>query len=93
MQNKVRSRDLEAVDRLLEDTVVLRPTGAHLHRMLHRVLRAVHTLVTPGRFIQPNPEHEHTEVAVSGDDLRQTKRDDAWRFSSGPSWRTQSVEV
>ena len=52
---------------------MLRPSGAHLHRILQHVLRAVHTVVTPVRFA----EHERTEIAVSGDDLRQTKREDA----------------
>ena len=58
--------------------------------MLHRVLRAVHTVVAPGRFVPPNPEHERTEVAMSSDDLRQTKREDAVTslqplFKEGPS--------
>ena len=45
--------------------------------MLHRVFRAVHTVVTPGRFVTLSPEHELTEVVVSGDDWRQMKRVDA----------------
>ena len=52
---------------------MLRPNGAQLYR----VLQVVYTVVTPGRFGPPNPETERTEVAVSGDDLRQTKRVDA----------------
>ena len=48
---------------------------AHLHRMLHRVLRAVHTEASAGRFVPSNPEP--AGAAVSGNDLRQTKREDA----------------
>lgn len=57
--------------RLQENTVVPCQSGAYLHRLL----RVVHTVVTPGRFISPNLER--TEVAVSGNDLSQTKREDA----------------
>ena len=61
----------------MEDTAVLRPSEAHLHRMRHRVLRAVHTVVTPGRFVPPNPMEEPPETAVSGKDLRQAEHEDA----------------
>ena len=45
--------------------------------MLQSALRVVHTVVTPGRFVLPNPEHELTGVAVSSDDImRQMKRED-----------------
>ena len=57
--------------------MVLRPSGAHLHRMLHRVLQTVHTVWTPGRLVPPNPEHERTELVESNNDLHQTKREDA----------------
>ena len=50
-----------------------RPSGEYLYR----VLRAVHTVETPKRFVPPNPEHEPAKAAASGDDLRQTKRKDA----------------
>ena len=70
---------------------MVRPSKTHLHRMLHRVLRVVHTVVTPGRFVPPNPA-----VAVSDDDLHQTKREDAvtaatpQRGTSPPRlWRDQ----
>ena len=78
--NECQAREIAATNDLQEDTVVFRPNGAHLHRMLHRVLRAVHTVVTPGHVIPPNPEHKCTEVAMSGDDLRQTKREDTVVF-------------
>ena len=51
-------------------------SGALLLCMLHRVLQAVHTVATtPGRSGLDNPEHEPTKTTVSGDDLRQTKRE------------------
>ena len=40
------AREITAACRLTEDTVVLCPSGARLHRMFYRVLRAVHTVVT-----------------------------------------------
>ena len=45
--------------------------------MLHRVLRAVHTVVTLGRFVTPNPMQETPETAVSSENLRQAGREDA----------------
>ena len=72
-----RAPEIDGADRLQEDTAVLRSSRAHLNRMFHRALRAVRTVVTPGRFVPPNTEHERTKVAVSDDDLRQTKREDA----------------
>ena len=52
---------------------MLRASGEHLHR----VLLAVHTVVTPGLFVPPNPMQEPPETAVSGEDLRQAEREDA----------------
>ena len=74
--DQCQTREGAAGDRLLEDTALLRLSGAHLHC----VLRQVYTVVTPGRFVPQNPEHECTEVAVSGDDLRQTNCEDAVAF-------------
>ena len=69
---------LAAADRLTEDTTpVLCPSGAHLHHMLYRVLQAVYTVVTPGRFVPPNPMQEPPEMTVSGEDLSQAQREDA----------------
>ena len=56
--DQYRAREVAAADCLLKDTAVLRPSGAHLHPMLHRLLRAVHTVVTPGRFV-PRNRHEN----------------------------------
>ena len=65
-----------AADHLTEDTVVLCPSG-HLHRMFDRVLRAVHTMVTPRRFVPPDSVHEPHEMTMSGEDLRQAERENA----------------
>ena len=66
---------------------MLCPSGAHLHRMLDHVLREVHTVVTLGRFVSPDPIQEPHETA-SGDDLRQAKREDVASlqplFKQGP---------
>ena len=69
------SAEVAAAYHLQDGTVavVLRPSGAHLCR----ILRAVYTVVTLGTFAPVNPEHNRTEVAVSDNDLRQTKRVDA----------------
>ena len=45
--------------------------------MLHHVLRVVHTVVTPGRIVPPNPKQEPPETTVSGEDLCQPEREDA----------------
>lgn len=52
---------------------MLRPSGADLHRMLHRVLWAIRTVVTPWRVLPPDPEREPPETPVSGEDLRQAE--------------------
>ena len=56
---------------------VLCSSGAHLHRIFYRVLRAVHSVLTFGRFVAPNPIQEPPEMTVSGKDLRQVEREDA----------------
>ena len=56
---------------------MLRPSTTRLHRMLHRVLWAVHTVVTLGRFDRSNPTQEPPEVAMSGEDLCQAVPKDA----------------
>ena len=73
--NQCRAREVAAAVRLQEDMAVLRPSGAHFHLLLYRLLQTVHTVVTSGRFGPSNPERERTEVAVSDEDLRQTKRE------------------
>ena len=72
-----RAREFAAADRLDEDTAMLRPSGAHLHRMFHRVLWAVHTVVTPGRFDRSNLTQEPPKTAMSGEELCQAVREDA----------------
>ena len=62
------ARLVTAADHLQEGTLVRRPIGAHFHR----VLRAVHTVVTLERQLKVHPE-----TTVSGADLRQTEREDA----------------
>ena len=47
---------------------MFRPSGEHC--MLQRVLRAVHTVVTPGCTVRTNP------TPVSGEDQRQAERED-----------------
>ena len=56
---------------------MLCPSGAHLHRMLDRVLRAIHTVVTPGRFVPPNSVYELSEMSVIGEDLHQAELQNA----------------
>ena len=63
----------------MEDTVVLCPSGARLHRMFYRVLRPVHTVVTPGRFVPLNPVHELPKVSVPSENLRQAEREDDYQ--------------
>ena len=53
--------------------MVLRPSGTHFHR----VFPAVHTMVTLGRFVLLNSKQEPSETTVFGEDLRQSKREDA----------------
>ena len=48
--------------------MVLRPSGAHFYRMLYRVLRAVHTVLTTGRIVRSNLIQESLETAVSSED-------------------------
>ena len=49
--------------------------------MLHRVLQAVHTAMTTGRIIPPNPELKPAESAVSDEDLRLAEREDTVVYS------------
>ena len=53
--DQCRAGEVAVAGRLQVDTAMLRQCGAHLHRMLHRVLRVVHTVVTPGHFVPPGP--------------------------------------
>ena len=62
---------------LHDDTPVHRPSRAHLQRMLHCVLRAVHKVVTPGWFDRSNLTQEPPKVAMSCEDLCQAVREDA----------------
>jgi hypothetical protein len=76
--NQGWTREVAAVaDRLYEDTAVLCPSGADLHRMLHRVLWAILAVVTPGRLLPPDDVQEPPETSVSGEDLRQAEGEDA----------------
>ncbi|KAJ8707772.1 hypothetical protein PYW07_011449 [Mythimna separata] len=75
--NQGPAREVAAADSLHKDTAVLRPSGAHLFRVLHRVLRAVHTVATPGHPLLLDPMQEPPELTVSGEDLRHTEREDA----------------
>ena len=59
--------------------------------MLHRVLRAVHTVVTPGRIVAPNTKQEPPETAMSGKDLRQAEREDAMTSLCAPIGRSSAV--
>ena len=72
-----RTREVAAADRRFEDTAVLRPRGAHLHRVFHRVLRSILTMEAPGRFLPPDSVQEPPEHSVSGEDLRQAEGEDA----------------
>ena len=56
---------------------MFRPSGAHRHGVLHRVLRAILAVVTPGRFLPPDDVQEPAETSVSGEDLRQAVGEDA----------------
>ena len=56
-----------------EDTSVLRPSGAILHRMLDCVLRAIYAVVTPRRFFLSHKTQVPPETSVSGEDLRQAE--------------------
>lgn len=51
--NQSRTREVAAVDHILEDMVVLSSCRVHRHRMLHRVPRAVLAVMTPGRNLPP----------------------------------------
>ncbi|KAJ8720754.1 hypothetical protein PYW08_006219 [Mythimna loreyi] len=48
-------------------------SGAHLHR----VLRAGHSVVTPGRLFRTNPAQESPELPMSGETLRHAEGEDA----------------
>ena len=69
-------REVTAVNRLNEDTAVLSPSGAHVHR----VIRAVHTVVTPGRFDRSNLTQQPPEIAMSDEDLCQAVCEDSVTF-------------
>lgn len=53
------------------------PSGAYLHRMLYRVLRAIRAMVTPGRIFRLYSEQEPPELAMSGEDLCHAESQDA----------------
>ena len=86
------AREFAAADRRLEDTAVRRPSGSHLNCMLHRVLRAVDTVVTLGRLVLPNQKQEPPETTVSGEDLRRNVRT-PWRLSSHFSKRSLTAAI
>ncbi|KAJ8723535.1 hypothetical protein PYW08_003447 [Mythimna loreyi] len=48
-------------------------SGAHLHR----VLRAGHSVATPGRLFRTNPAQESPELPMSGETLRHAEGEDA----------------
>ena len=52
-RNQCRAREVSAY-RSREDTSVRRPSWAVLHRMLHRVLRAIFAVMTPRRILLPH---------------------------------------
>uniref|UniRef100_A0A2H1W4Y4 SFRICE_029162 n=1 Tax=Spodoptera frugiperda TaxID=7108 RepID=A0A2H1W4Y4_SPOFR len=72
-----RTREVTVVDHIPEDTAVLSPCRAFHDRMLHRILWAVLTVMTPGRFLPPNQKQEPTETPMSGKHLRQAVDEDA----------------
>ncbi|KAJ8718289.1 hypothetical protein PYW08_002526 [Mythimna loreyi] len=53
--NQDPAREVAAADHPHEDTAMLFSSGEHLHRVLHRILRADHTVATPGRLFRTNP--------------------------------------
>uniref|UniRef100_A0A2H1V8X5 SFRICE_006412 n=1 Tax=Spodoptera frugiperda TaxID=7108 RepID=A0A2H1V8X5_SPOFR len=63
--NQCRAREVAVADHIPEDLAVLSPRRAHRHRKFYRVLRAVLTVMTPGRFLPPNKEQEPTETPMS----------------------------
>ena len=60
-----------------EDTSVLCPSWAVLHRMLYCVLRAIFAVVTPRRFLLSHQPQVPPETSVSGEDLRHAIGQDA----------------
>ncbi|KAJ8720756.1 hypothetical protein PYW08_003974 [Mythimna loreyi] len=58
---------------------MLFPRGAHLYRVLYRVLRAFRTVATPGRCFLTNSVQEPPELAMSGQNLRHTEGEYAVR--------------
>ena len=52
---------------------MLHSSGAHFHR----VFPAIHTVVIPWRIVSRNPKQEPLKTTMSGEDLRQTKRENA----------------
>ncbi|KAJ8706331.1 hypothetical protein PYW08_010957 [Mythimna loreyi] len=71
--NQGPAREVAAADHPHEDTAMLFSSGAHLHR----VLRAGHSVATPGRLFRMNPAQESPELPMSGEDLRHAEGEDA----------------
>ncbi|KAJ8713811.1 hypothetical protein PYW08_007431 [Mythimna loreyi] len=75
--NQGPAREVAAADHPHEDTAMLFSSGAHLHRVLQRVLRAGHSVATPGRLFPTNPAQESPELPMSGENLRHAEDEDA----------------
>ena len=75
--NQGRTREVAAAQSLDEDPAVPLPCGAHLDCVVHRVLGAVRTMVTPGRLLTTDAVQVPPETTVSGEDLRHAVREGA----------------
>ena len=75
-RDQCRAREVSAYRRR-EDTAVFCPSGAVLHRVLHRVLWAILAVVTPRRFFLSPQTQVPPETPVSGEDLCQAEGQDA----------------
>ena len=75
-RNQCRAREVSTYRRR-EDTSVLCPSWAVLHRMLYCVLRAIFAVATPRRFLLSHQPQVPPETSVSGEDLRHAIGQDA----------------
>ncbi|PZC81710.1 hypothetical protein B5X24_HaOG212154 [Helicoverpa armigera] len=75
--NQGRMREVAAAHSLDEDPAVPLPCGAHLDCVVHRVLGAVRTMVTPGHLLTTDAVQVPPETTVSSEDLRHAVREGA----------------
>uniref|UniRef100_A0A2H1X286 SFRICE_026173 n=1 Tax=Spodoptera frugiperda TaxID=7108 RepID=A0A2H1X286_SPOFR len=89
IKNPTGGVEVTVNDHIPKVTAVLSPCRAYRHCMLHRVLRVVLTMTTPGRFLPSYQKQVPTETSVSGKHLRQAE---AGSFQQAVARRSSVVQ-